>query len=354
LTDAARYGLAFSASLAATVILTPLAARVAHRVGLIDHPRGHKMHANPTPVLGGAAVVAGLMLVAALASGASGELLVTLLCAVFLAFLGLVDDMQTVSPFLRLVAEGGSALALWLVGVRAGIFGVPALDLAVTVVWVIAMVNAVNMVDNMDGLAGGVAMMSSLGIALVAAGQGDYLVASFALAVCGASAGFLLFNFPPARIFLGDAGSMSLGFLLAALALKLDLKLEDALTRAVILLLLTAVPLFDLSVVVLARLRRRHPAWLGATDHTSHRLSMRGLSRSRVAAVFIAAQAVCSGVAVLLYVGSIQIAWATAIALVALWIGGLVIVLRLPHPVPDGEAGQMIVLPEVADEPTTS
>jgi UDP-GlcNAc:undecaprenyl-phosphate GlcNAc-1-phosphate transferase len=325
------YTAAFVVSFLGTLALTPLAARIAARVGLVDQPREGRFHGAPTPVLGGVAVVGGLLLVAALAAGASGKLLVVLLGAVVLGGVGLVDDVRGLGPWVRLAAEGGGALALWTVYIRAGIFNVQALDLALTVVWVIAIVNAVNMVDNMDGLAGGVTLVSALGIAVVAGLQGQYHVAPFALAVAGASAGFLVFNFPPARIFLGDAGSMALGFLLAALGLQLNLKTPSTLARVVILLLLVAVPLFDLLVVVIARSLRRYPPWLGATDHTSHRLAHRGVSHRGVAVAFMAAQLGCSSIAVVVYLHpSAALPVAIASGVVALI--GLVIVLRLPHP----------------------
>jgi UDP-GlcNAc:undecaprenyl-phosphate GlcNAc-1-phosphate transferase len=324
---------AFAASFLGTIVLTPLAARLAARVGLVDQPREGRFHGTPTPVLGGVAVVGGLLLVAGLAAGASGKLLVVLLGAVVLGGVGLIDDVRGLGPWVRLAAEGGAALALWIVGIQAHIFGVDALDLALTVVWVIAIVNAVNMVDNMDGLAGGVTLVSALGIAVVAGLQGQYHVAPFALAVAGASAGFLLFNFPPARIFLGDAGSMALGFLLAALGLQLNLQVPTTLARAVILALLVAVPLFDLLVVVIARMLRRYPPWLGATDHTSHRLAHRGVSHRGVAAVFIGGQLVCSAIAVFVYrhpSTALPVAIATGVVATV----GLMLVLRMPHPAP--------------------
>ena len=325
------YTAAFVVSFLATIVLTPLAAKLAARSGLVDQPREGRFHGTPTPVLGGVAVVGGLLLVASLAAGVDGKLLVVLLGAVTLGAVGLVDDVRSLGPWVRLAAEGGAALALWMVNIRAGIFHVEALDLILTVVWVIAIVNAVNMVDNMDGLAGGVTLVSALGIAVVAGLQGQYHVAPFALAVVGASAGFLLFNFPPARIFLGDAGSMALGFLLAALGLQLNLQVPTTLARAVILVLLVGVPLFDLLVVVIARLLRRDPPWLGATDHTSHRLAYLGVSHRGIAAAFIGAQLACSAIAVFVYRHP-STALPVAIATGMLAAVGLMLVLRMPHP----------------------
>jgi UDP-GlcNAc:undecaprenyl-phosphate GlcNAc-1-phosphate transferase len=150
------------------------------------------------------------------------------------------------------------------------------------------------------------------------------------LALAGASLGFLRYNFPPARIFLGDAGSMMLGFLLAALILKLDLPVGPAAPRILATVLLAAVPLFDLSVVVVARTLGRRPMWRGARDHTSHRLAERGMSRRAVATTFLAAQAICAAVAFPLYHLSETAALAGLATLTLAWIGLLAWFVRLP------------------------
>jgi UDP-GlcNAc:undecaprenyl-phosphate GlcNAc-1-phosphate transferase len=160
-----------------------------------------------------------------------------------------------------------------------------------------ALVNAFNMIDNHDGIAALVAAMSTLGIAAISSDSGYYLVAAFSLAVAGACLGFFVHNMPPARIFLGDAGSMFLGFLVAALALKVDLPQGSWIVRLAVAVLLVAVPLFDEALVVLARLREHRPVMLGSTDHSAHRLRALGWSKNRVVVTMGGAQAVCSLVA---------------------------------------------------------
>ena len=346
MTDVVRYGLAFAVPLIATWILTPIAARLAHRVGMVDHPREERFHADPTPYLGGLAVAGGLVLIAGIAAGAEGQILVLLLCGVVLGAMGFLDDWRSIHPLAKVGVEASCGLALWLVGVRAGFFGVPALDLLLTVVWVIAITNAVNLLDNMDGLSSGVVAIAAITFFAIAAQRGDYLVGSFALAVAGASLGFLRHNFPPARIFLGDTGSLMLGFFLAGLALKLDLVGPTGPVRALIVLLIVGVPLFDTVLVVIARTRGHRPVYLGGTDHSSHRLSMWGLSPRDVALVTYAAQVVCCGIAL----GLTHASWDTLVvsiaALSAITGGLLLVMLRLPHPVravtvlPDAETSQ--------------
>jgi UDP-GlcNAc:undecaprenyl-phosphate GlcNAc-1-phosphate transferase len=315
------------------VLLTPLAARVARRVGVVDRPSagGHKTHGEDTPYLGGIALGAGLVVlsagliaVGAISTGVNAELFNVLAGAALLAMVGLLDDIRGLSPLLRLGFEAFAALALWQVGVGAGIFDSTALDVGLTVLWVVTVTNAVNFIDNMDGLAAGVTAMSAFGIFAISAGNGDLLVSSLALALAGASLGFLRYNFPPARIFLGDAGSLMLGFLLAALILKLDLPVGPAAPRVLATVLLAAVPLFDLSVVLVARTAGRRPIWLGGRDHTSHRLVARGMSRRAVAVTFIVAQAVCGATAYPVYrlstvgaawgLGALTLGWAVLMA----------------------------------------
>ena len=181
-----------------------------------------------------------------------------------------------------------------MVGVRAGLLGHTWFDLPLTVLWVMAVVNAFNMIDNHDGIAALVAAMSTLGIAAISISSGYHLVAAFSLAVAGACLGFFVHNKPPATIFLGDAGSMFLGFLVAALALKVDLPEGSWVVRLAVAALLVAVPLFDEALVVVARIREHRPVMLGSTDHSAHRLRALGWSKNQVVVTMGGAQAVCS------------------------------------------------------------
>ena len=203
-------------------------------------------------------------------------------------------------------------------------------DLPLTVLWVVAVTNAFNFIDNMDGIAAGVAAASALGIAAIAGHNGDFLVTSLSLATAGAALGFLRYNFPPARIFLGDAGSMLLGFLVAALILKLDLPVGPSAPRVLSTVLLAGVPLFDLSVVVIARLRDGRPIWLGSTDHTSHRMAAMGRSRRHVLLFSVAAQLACSAVAYVVYQQPLSTVLAVGGAFVVVWLALLWTFLRMP------------------------
>ena len=288
-----QYGFAFLLPLVTTLWLTPIAAWAARRIRILDYPREGRHHTRVTPYLGGLALACGLAVVGAFAASASGQLFTILAGSIALMLVGLADDYRGLRPSIKLIVEVGAAVGLWLVGVRAGMFGVPALDCALTILWIVAITNALNLLDNMDGLAAGVTAIASVTFFAIAAGKGDYLVGSFALALAGASLGFLRHNFPPARIFLGDAGSLMLGFLLASLALKLDLVGQAGFLHLVVPVLILGVPIFDTLLVIIARVHEGRPVFLGGTDHSSHRLTELGFTGKGVTATTYTAQ-VCS------------------------------------------------------------
>jgi UDP-GlcNAc:undecaprenyl-phosphate/decaprenyl-phosphate GlcNAc-1-phosphate transferase len=320
MTPGLRYLLAFVVPLVVVLVVTPVAGRLARRLGILDHPSEQKFHRDPTPYLGGVALAAGLVAVGFLTTGTSAQIFVILLGGLVLGVWGLLDDCVSVRPSVKLLVEGFAGVALWFADIRAGLFGVEALDLALTVLWVVAVVNAVNLLDNMDGLAAGVSAVASFTFFLIAAARGDYLVASFALALAGASLGFLRHNLPPATIFLGDAGSLMLGFLLAALGLKLDLVGENGFVRSAVPILILGMPLFDMLLVIVDRLRGGRPLFRGGTDHSSHRLATLGLSHGAVAAVIVAAEVICCALALTLLEVSFDpaVAIATATGLIAI------------------------------------
>ncbi len=349
MTPALRYALAFFVPLVVALLLTPVAGRLAHRLGILDHPSEHKFHRDPTPYLGGVALAAGLVAIGFLTPGASAQIFVILLGGMVLGVWGLMDDWVTVRPSVKLLVQSSAGVALWFADIRAGLFGVDALDLGLTVLWVVAVTNALNLLDNMDGLTAGVSAVAGFTFFGIAAARGDYLVASFALAVAGASLGFLRHNLPPAKIFLGDAGALMLGFLLAALGLKLDLVGENGLVRSAVPVLILGVPLFDMVLVIVDRLRGRRPVFRGGTDHSSHRLATLGLSHGAVAVVIVVAEAICCALALaLLEVGfdaAVVISVAAGIAGIVL----LVLLLRI-RPAVAGAAGSGPPTPGVPQE----
>jgi UDP-GlcNAc:undecaprenyl-phosphate/decaprenyl-phosphate GlcNAc-1-phosphate transferase len=278
---------------------TPIAIRVANRLRFYDQPGGYKVHPGATPYLGGAAVVAGLALATLLFIGAEAKLLAILGGAGVMLAVGAVDDRQTVRPSIRLVSTSGAAVLLWASGVGWSVFGNDAANVALTIVWVIGIVNAFNLMDNMDGAAATVAAVSATGVAALATINDDAMVAALALALAGACVGFLKYNLAsPARIFLGDGGSMPIGYVLAAAVMGLPEMRVGGVPALVPAALLVGLAIFDTTLVIVSRSRRRVRIYSGARDHVAHRLLPLLHSPWAVAIVLALVQAILSGLAI--------------------------------------------------------
>ena len=285
-----------------SLVLTPFCLRLALRLHLLDHPGPGKAHSQAVPYLGGAAIVMSFVCIVLAATAVrpppSGlpELAGFLALALGLAFVGLLDDVRGgLSPWLRLFLEAVAGTAVWSMGSDAHLAGTPrALDGFISVVWIVGVTNAFNLLDNMDGLSAGVASLASLAIFGVSALQHRYLVAALAIALAGCAAGFLGTNFHPARIYMGDAGSLFLGFVISVLLLKLRDNPAQRVDIAVILAI-PGVALFDTTLVMASRLaHRRHPL-VGGQDHTSHRLVLMGMSVRQAVLTIYAAGLVLGG-----------------------------------------------------------
>jgi UDP-GlcNAc:undecaprenyl-phosphate GlcNAc-1-phosphate transferase len=303
---------AFGLSLVVVLAVTPLAIRIADRTGFHDQPIGYKGHAKPTPYLGGAAVFSGYLLGALLVGAASSRLVWILVCATVLWAVGTVDDRITVTPRLRVLTEAGAAAVLFAAGLGWDITGSDAVNLVITILWVVALSNAFNLMDNMDGAACTVALCSSLGTAVIALVLGADTLAGLALALSGACLGFLRYNLAgPARIFLGDGGSMPIGFVVSATIMALPFDHGAGWNRLAIGVLLAGLPLLDTALVILSRRRAGVSVLQGGRDHLTHRLRTRLPSERVVAVALGAAQAVlCAGALWLSqHSGSSVVAW---------------------------------------------
>lgn len=312
---------ALSGSLLVTWYLTPLAFAFARRRGLFG--RGvHEPEAPVIPLLGGAAIVTGFAVsvlgVSLLAPivGGRAELAVVLAAALALAGVGLVDDLRGLGPWIRLAAEVAAGVVVWSSSVGVDLYGPWQLDLALTVVWVVAVTNSLNLLDNMDGLSAGVATAAATAFFVVAALSGQFLVATLSLALAGCAAGFLRHNFHPARIYMGDAGSLFLGFMLAVIGIKLRFPETPRAVALFVPPMVLGVAIFDTTLVVVARLLHRRNPMSGGRDHVSHRLVFSGLSVRVSVAIIYAASAVCGWLALVL-VYSDEIAGLLLVALVA-------------------------------------
>lgn len=283
ITDPLLIGLA---SLVLSAALIPLVKRLAWALDLVDRPDAgaHKSHTRPTPYGGGIALfvsTAGLIFAATAWAPAAYDrppLLVLLLTAGALFVLGLVDDRYSLPPLPRFAVQLAAAVLFvaYCPACRLAYFG-PLPDAALSVFWLVAMTNAFNFLDNMDGLTAGIGAIALLGLTIIALSAGLPSLALIALALLGATVGFLFYNFPPASVFMGDAGGFFLGFTAAALCLWADAAAASPVPLAALTLL--SVPAYDQFTVILIRLRRGAAPWHGDHNHISHRLVRLGLSR---------------------------------------------------------------------------
>ena len=267
--------LAFASSL----VLTPIFVRVARVTGYLDHPDPRKSHAEPTPLLGGVAIAGALVLAAILArsffsiSFALPRPGFFIGAALSLA-MGLLDDRRPMPPLGKLAGQLAAALCLVLWGPEVDWIRANPVALIGAILGVVALLNAINFLDAMDGIVGATIPITAAGFVAIGLRYGAPVDLVLAWGLVGAVAGFLVYNAPPARIFLGDAGSHLLGFALAALALQ-SLQGQPTFAHLSAVALLLAYPLFDVIFVIAVRLAGGRPVYIGGVDHTTHRLGRR-------------------------------------------------------------------------------
>jgi UDP-GlcNAc:undecaprenyl-phosphate GlcNAc-1-phosphate transferase len=266
----------FVASAVGVVLTTPVAIRIARRLGFFDIPNSRKIHRTPTPLLGGLAVFATTMVVLLAAGALAAARLDTARLgffagAVAIFLLGLADDRFGLSVPVKLVGQFIAAAFLVFTGNTDGLIGQSPLALAICLVWTVGIVNAVNFLDGIDGLAGGTSFLAGLAFAVVGIVGGQPYPALIAAVAAGAALGFLRWNWSPARIFLGDSGSLFLGYLLAALGLMSTWD-KSSFAYLLVPIIVLGVPIFDITFVVAVRLLEGRAITQPGKDHTSHRI----------------------------------------------------------------------------------
>ena len=277
--------LVIGASAVLSTIVVDLSIRMSHRLAAYDHPDGErKTQDRPIPKLGGVAVALALttsviaVLLVTSRFQALGLALSVLFPALLAALIGFLDDRQALTPYLRLAMQAGVAALAWVLGTRLSITGIVALDALILVLWVLVLINGINLLDNSDGLAGATVLISSFGAAVIAVMYGQVLVSILGFAIAGVTVGFLWHNWFPAKVYMGDAGAYFLGFLLAILTVRLKPTEAPVQVGVLIAILLVLVPLFDTTFVVINRLRQGIHPFTAGRDHLSHNLQDRGTS----------------------------------------------------------------------------
>ncbi len=314
-----RFLLGFGLASLLVFAATPLAIRVACHLEFFDKPAGYKGHTRPTPYLGGAAVMAGFLLVAGALGGDVGRSAPVLGGAALLWALGTIDDRRHVSPGLRAGLEVALAAAVWALGHGWELGLGPAIDLAATCLWILAIVNAFNLFDNMDGASSTMALVASGAVAILGIIEGDAWLVATGAALSGACFGFLPHNLsrPNARIFLGDGGSMPIGFAVATLVMIGSGGALPGLQGLLIALLLIGIPALDTGLVIVSRRRKGISILTGGRDHLTHRTRRRLHSARAVAGTLGAVQMILAALTLLSVEAGSKHLWLLAAAYVA-------------------------------------
>jgi len=275
------YMLILASALLIAIGIMPVVRRAAVRWDFVDQPSARKVHTRPTPRLGGVAIY--LACIAALLAFSGrfyvSQLVSILVGASLVSFLGIWGDRRSVRPVFKLIGQVLATAILILSGIQVGFLPIPVLNLVGTLLWVVGITNALNLLDNMDGLSGGVATIACIFFLLLAAMSGQYLVGILAAALLGACLGFLYYNLNPASIFMGDSGSLFIGFVLGALGIKLRFPDNVAFVTWMVPVVVLGLPIFDTALVVISRLRRGIHPFTAGKDHVSHRLVLMGATQ---------------------------------------------------------------------------
>ena len=299
--------IAFVVALALTTAVTPLVARLARRLGALDPVQERGLATEPTPLLGGLAILAGVLVAGALFLPATTEMRGILGAAALITLVGLLDDIYDIAPPLKLLGQVAAGLICVLSGVLVDNFTLPFLgrvelgDLGgpITLVGLVIVMNVVNFSDGVDGLAAGVCAIAAVGFSIIAFDLREDAAGILAACTAGAAVGFLIHNFHPASVFMGDSGSNLLGLLLGAVIVEGSLK-TNALIALVVPLVILAVPFLDTGFVIAKRIKYRRPVYRGDSNHFHHRFHRMGFSQRKTVLYLYAWTITMTGLAVAL------------------------------------------------------
>jgi len=290
-----EYFLLFVISYLLVGVLTPVMRKIAIATDVVDRPNSsHKSHKKAVPYLGGVAIIVGVIVVSystSLISNFNSEtfwLATSVLGpALALGLIGLWDDIKNLPPLPRFVAQSVAGVFTASILIITDNVGNPTgsdiFDSIITVIWVVGICNSINFFDNLDGGAAGTVAISSIALAYLALSGDQYLIAALSTVTAGATLGFLVWNKSPAKIYMGDAGALFLGVLLATLTVRFEPTTLSLISAYFVPIFLLAIPILDTTVAVLSRIRRHISPFQGGQDHLSHRLIRAGCSRKTAA-----------------------------------------------------------------------
>ena len=292
------------------LIFTPVAIWIAPKIGAVDIPKdARRMHTKPMPRFGGMAIFIGATAAIIVFMGNDPRVIGILIGGICVYALGVVDDLKGIPAKVKLLGQIGCASIVFSFGIRIQFitnhFGdghsylVGVTSFIITIIWIVGIMNTVNLIDGLDGLAAGVAAIASLSICYTAYIHGMYEVTLAMLAIAGGALGFLPYNFHPAKIFMGDSGSLFLGFMLAAFSIMGPVK-GATIVATIVPVLVLGIPIFDTAFAILRRLINRRPIMEADKGHLHHRMMAVGLGQKRTVLMIYGISAVM-GIAAVLY-----------------------------------------------------
>jgi UDP-GlcNAc:undecaprenyl-phosphate GlcNAc-1-phosphate transferase len=304
------YFLLFVISYLLVGVLTPVMRKIAIATDVVDRPNSsHKSHKKPVPYLGGVAIIIGVITVSYSASlfsqfTSSTFWLATSVLgpALLLGLIGLWDDIKNLPPLPRFIAQTFAGVFTASILIITDNIGNPTgssiFDSIITVVWIVGICNSINFFDNLDGGAAGTVAISSIALTYLALSGDQYLIAALSVVTAGATLGFLVWNKSPAKIYMGDAGALFLGALLATLTVRFEPNSQTQIGSYLTPLLLLAIPILDTTIAVFSRIRRHVSPFQGGQDHISHRLVRFGFSRKTSAILLWSLSGIFSAIAI--------------------------------------------------------
>ena len=304
-----QYFILFASTFVLVGALTPWMRKIALKTNFVDRPNApHKSHSEAIPYLGGVAIILGILGVTYAGILSQENMrddlwIATSLFgpALILGIVGLIDDRRALPPLPRFIAQSAAGIFTATLIIATDTVGNPfgnsALDAAITTIWIVGISNSINFFDNLDGGAAGAVAATAFGLFLITQSNGQFLISASAITIFAAMLGFLIWNKSPAKIYMGDAGALFLGTVIAVLTIRLNPEVESKTLSFAIPLLLLAVPILDTSVAVVSRIRRGRSIFQGGHDHLSHRLMRQGFSKRQSAYALWSLAAIFAGIA---------------------------------------------------------
>jgi UDP-GlcNAc:undecaprenyl-phosphate GlcNAc-1-phosphate transferase len=337
-----QYFLLGLAAFAVSGLLTWPVRKLAIAIGAMDRPNlDRKTQKEPVPYLGGVAIALTILIItyfsiAAKQSATEKFILASqvLIPALLLGLMGLIDDLKGLAALPRLAIQTIAAIVMSVILINTDTmgfaFGNTAIDITVSILWIVGICNSINFFDNLDGGAAGTVAAITVGIFLIAYGQGQELISALAILTAGATLGFLMWNKSPAKIYMGDAGALFLGIILSVLTIRMNPGIDPIWKSLAIPVILLAVPILDTTVAVTSRVYRGITPFNGGKDHLSHRLVRIGFTHHSTAIILWGSSGVCATVAYLIYKYPNQLGSVLIISTTFAWLVMLIFFLRTP------------------------